>query len=272
MNVVRPILVGVVVTNIVNAFGNWVFVYGHLGMPALGAVGFGLRDGRGARRARHVPLVVDRARANGGGRRDFTTSPLTIDAARMWRLVRLGHAGGVAAGARGRRVRGRRGARRTHLAGGARGEPDRAEHRELLLHGAVRAELGRGGARRAGRGPRRSGRRAARGLVRRSGSPRRAAVVIRRASSVDPGSVPPIVHDRSDRARGRHAPCCWSARCFSRSTDSRRWRPAPCVDSATPARRCSSTSSGTGSSACRSAMRSVSGSAGASSGSGRACR
>ena len=39
MNIVRPILVGVVVMNLVNAFGNWVFVYGHLGMPAMGAVG-----------------------------------------------------------------------------------------------------------------------------------------------------------------------------------------------------------------------------------------
>ncbi len=39
MNVVRPILAGVVVTNIVNAFGNWVLVYGHLGVPALGVLG-----------------------------------------------------------------------------------------------------------------------------------------------------------------------------------------------------------------------------------------
>ena len=39
MNIVRPILVGVVVMNLVNALGNWVFVYGHLGIPAMGAVG-----------------------------------------------------------------------------------------------------------------------------------------------------------------------------------------------------------------------------------------
>src|SRR5262245_43975237 len=39
MNVVRPITIGVVLTNVVNAIGNWMFVYGHLGAPALGAIG-----------------------------------------------------------------------------------------------------------------------------------------------------------------------------------------------------------------------------------------
>jgi MATE family multidrug resistance protein len=36
---VRPVMVALVSANLVNAAANWVFIYGHLGMPALGAVG-----------------------------------------------------------------------------------------------------------------------------------------------------------------------------------------------------------------------------------------
>lgn len=39
MHAVRPILVGVVVGNVANAFLNWVFIFGHLGAPAGGVVG-----------------------------------------------------------------------------------------------------------------------------------------------------------------------------------------------------------------------------------------
>jgi MATE family multidrug resistance protein len=39
---VRPIVIAVVVANFVNAFFNWVFIWGHLGSPALGAAGSGL--------------------------------------------------------------------------------------------------------------------------------------------------------------------------------------------------------------------------------------
>jgi MATE family multidrug resistance protein len=41
MHRVRPILVTVVAANLANAFFNWVLIYGHLGAPALGAVGSG---------------------------------------------------------------------------------------------------------------------------------------------------------------------------------------------------------------------------------------
>ena len=41
MHRMRPILVTVVAANLANAFFNWVFIYGHLGAPALGAVGSG---------------------------------------------------------------------------------------------------------------------------------------------------------------------------------------------------------------------------------------
>ena len=39
MHELRPLLVVVVVANVINAFLNWVFVYGHLGSPAMGAPG-----------------------------------------------------------------------------------------------------------------------------------------------------------------------------------------------------------------------------------------
>lgn len=39
MHVVRPIMVALISANIVNAASNWVLIYGHLGMPALGVEG-----------------------------------------------------------------------------------------------------------------------------------------------------------------------------------------------------------------------------------------
>lgn len=39
MNVVRPVMIALVSANVINALANWVFVYGRLGMPALGVAG-----------------------------------------------------------------------------------------------------------------------------------------------------------------------------------------------------------------------------------------
>jgi MATE family multidrug resistance protein len=39
MHVVRPVMLALVSANLVNAAGNWVLIYGHLGMPALGVEG-----------------------------------------------------------------------------------------------------------------------------------------------------------------------------------------------------------------------------------------
>ena len=89
MNIVRPILVGVVVMNLVNAFGNWVFVYGHLGVPAMGAVGSAYAT-VGARIALAIFLwivILRRERQRPSG---FHDAPVTFDVARMWRLIRLG--------------------------------------------------------------------------------------------------------------------------------------------------------------------------------------
>jgi len=41
MNIVRPIAFALVTANIINAAGNWILIYGKLGVPAMGAVGSG---------------------------------------------------------------------------------------------------------------------------------------------------------------------------------------------------------------------------------------
>ena len=41
MNMVRPIAFALITANLINAFGNWILIYGKLGAPAMGAVGSG---------------------------------------------------------------------------------------------------------------------------------------------------------------------------------------------------------------------------------------
>jgi MATE family multidrug resistance protein len=79
---VRPVMVALVTANLVNAFGNWVLIWGHLGMPSLGVTGSAwatvaariylagflfvaiLREHRKRGQAHpHVPFVFDPARA-----------------------------------------------------------------------------------------------------------------------------------------------------------------------------------------------------------------
>lgn len=89
MNVVRPITVALIVVNLINAVGNWIFVYGHLGMPALGVVGSAY-----ATLAARIFLVLflfavilHRERGRPSGLRDV---PFVLDPRRIWALTRLG--------------------------------------------------------------------------------------------------------------------------------------------------------------------------------------
>ena len=86
---VRPIMVAAVGANVINAAANWVFVYGHLGLAAQGAVGsaYATLVARICLVAMlwAVVVVVDRQRA--GGMRDV---PFVLDVERMRQLVRLG--------------------------------------------------------------------------------------------------------------------------------------------------------------------------------------
>src|SRR6185312_8131900 len=39
IQVVRPVMVALVSANVVNALGNWILIWGHFGLPALGIYG-----------------------------------------------------------------------------------------------------------------------------------------------------------------------------------------------------------------------------------------
>jgi MATE family multidrug resistance protein len=89
MNVVVPVAVAVLTANVINAVGNWAFVYGKLGLPALGVVGSAYAT-LGARiylAAFLLGVILYRERGRPSGLHDV---PFAIDLGRMWRLVRLG--------------------------------------------------------------------------------------------------------------------------------------------------------------------------------------
>ncbi|HKE84922.1 MAG TPA: MATE family efflux transporter [Vicinamibacterales bacterium] len=88
MHVVRPIMFALVSANLVNAGANWVLIYGHLGMPALGVEG----SAWSTTLARiymalflYVAILIEHRR-----RREHIDVPLAPDAARVRRLVTLG--------------------------------------------------------------------------------------------------------------------------------------------------------------------------------------
>ncbi|MEO8071305.1 MAG: MATE family efflux transporter, partial [Acidobacteriota bacterium] len=89
MNVVRPILAVVVVANVFNAVANWVFVYGHLGVPALGVTGsaYATLSARAVLVGLLALVVWQRERATPSG---FHDVPWSWDGARVKRIVRLG--------------------------------------------------------------------------------------------------------------------------------------------------------------------------------------
>lgn len=88
MNAVRPIVAGVILANLANALGNWVFVYGHWGAPALGTLGaaYATLMARVCLMLFLVGVIVRREH----GRRGLFDVPLGPDVSRMWRLIRLG--------------------------------------------------------------------------------------------------------------------------------------------------------------------------------------
>jgi len=89
MNAVRPITVVLITANLINAAGNWVFVYGHLGAPAFGAIGsaYATLVGRIYLACGLLGVILYRERERPSGLHDV---PFAIDLARMWALVRLG--------------------------------------------------------------------------------------------------------------------------------------------------------------------------------------
>lgn len=89
MNAVEPVMIALVTANLVNAAGNWIFIYGHLGSPAFGVVGsaFATLIARIYLAASLFVVIVWRERRRPSGLHDV---PFAIDRERMWSLVRLG--------------------------------------------------------------------------------------------------------------------------------------------------------------------------------------
>ena len=89
MNVVAPVTVAALTANIINAVGNWLLVYGHLGLPAMGVVGSAYAT-LGARiyLALFVFVAIlrrERRRSSG-----FHDVPFRLDLPRVWQIGRLG--------------------------------------------------------------------------------------------------------------------------------------------------------------------------------------
>jgi MATE family multidrug resistance protein len=89
MQVVRPVMYGLIVANLVNAVANWVLIYGRLGLPALGVVGaaYATVFSRLALAAFLFGVIVHRERDRPSGLGDV---PFTWDPRRAMMIVRLG--------------------------------------------------------------------------------------------------------------------------------------------------------------------------------------
>ncbi|MDQ3068726.1 MAG: MATE family efflux transporter [Acidobacteriota bacterium] len=89
MNVVRPVMVALITANLVNAAGNYLLVFGHLGFPALGVVGSAWATvfARVYMAAFLFLVILRRERAISTGLRDVPWWP---EGARLVRLFRLG--------------------------------------------------------------------------------------------------------------------------------------------------------------------------------------
>ena len=89
MGVVRPVMVALVLANVLNAVVNWILIFGHFGVPAMGVRGSAWATVVARIVMAGVLLGVILYREHGRRPGLFETS-LRIELARMRRLVRLG--------------------------------------------------------------------------------------------------------------------------------------------------------------------------------------
>jgi MATE family multidrug resistance protein len=89
MHLVRPIMLALLTANIVNAAGNWVLIYGNLGMPALGVEGSAWAT-TAARVYMAVFLYIAIRLEHGRRGHRHPAVALAIDPIRIRRLVALG--------------------------------------------------------------------------------------------------------------------------------------------------------------------------------------
>ena len=89
MHVVRPIMFALVTANLVNAAANWVLIYGHLGMPALGVEGAAWATTAARAWMAGFLFVAIRMEHRRRGHR-HPAAPRSLDVARITRLIALG--------------------------------------------------------------------------------------------------------------------------------------------------------------------------------------
>jgi MATE family, multidrug efflux pump len=89
MNMVKPVAFALVTANIVNAVGNWILIYGKLGVPAMGAVGSGWSTAI-ARLYMASVLVGYLLWYDHRHRTDLLRTPVEVDLPRIRRLITLG--------------------------------------------------------------------------------------------------------------------------------------------------------------------------------------
>ena len=89
MSSVRSTMVVLLAANLINAAGNWIFIYGHFRMPALGVQGsaYATLAARVFLALALFVVILRRERERPSGLHDV---PFAIDPARMWQLARLG--------------------------------------------------------------------------------------------------------------------------------------------------------------------------------------
>ena len=89
IHAVTPVMIALVTANIINALGNWLFIYGHWGAPQLGLVGsaFATLIARLYMMSFLLIAVIvfDRRRRTG-----LFDSPRAIERKRLWRMIHLG--------------------------------------------------------------------------------------------------------------------------------------------------------------------------------------
>ena len=112
LGMVWPVMITLIAANLVNAGANWVLIYGHLGMPAMGAPAPRGPPTSGASSWRCRSLVIPRTSTAHGGPVRRAVPAGRVGSARA--AVSAGRSGRHAAHRGGRRVRRRRRAGRPH--------------------------------------------------------------------------------------------------------------------------------------------------------------
>jgi MATE family multidrug resistance protein len=94
MDMVRPVAFALVTANIINVIGNYTLVYGHFGLPAMGAVGSGWSTVISRAYMAGV-LVVYLLWYDQRHRTELLKTPVDVDLKRIQRLITLGYPAAV---------------------------------------------------------------------------------------------------------------------------------------------------------------------------------